>query len=214
MKKWVDFYGDPVEYSFFISELYSHTKLILSVIEERPTTILEVGVGSGKFSIFFSWLGVKVTGIDNNKKIVRTATLNNRKLNGTAFFHVADAYSLPYKANTFDCAFSHGFFEHFNDDAIVALLQEQLRVAKTVIFTVPNNYYRHLDLGNERLLSAERWDNLLRRGGFKFKSKDYLIRNLSLRCFTDFRYLIDFILRHKVFFLAKVHDNMKGSKEK
>ncbi len=160
MREWTDFYGAQVELKDFLHELESHTELFSSIMEEKPVKILEVGVGSGRMSIFLSWLGFDVIGMDNNPKIVKIATQTKKNLNGSASFQAADAFNLPYKNNTIDCVFSQGFFEHFHDDEIIHLLNEELRVAKTVIFSVPNNYYKKKDFGNERLLSKERWDNL------------------------------------------------------
>src|SRR4030067_2443094 len=179
MKRWDDFYGDTLEFNFLLSELHSHSDFVCSVFDEKPRNILEIGIGSGRYSIFFSWLGVNVVGIDNNRIVVETAWKNNEQLNGTAYFHLADAFNLPYKDNSFDCLISQGLFEHFKDNEIVELLNEQIRVAKTVLFTVPNNYYRKLDFGNERLLSSKNWDEILQKGGFIFESKTYTIRNLS-----------------------------------
>ena len=51
--------------------------------------------------------------------------------------------------------------EHFSDQDINKLLQENLRVAKIVIFSVPNNSYPKKDVGNERLLSKFKWEKIL-----------------------------------------------------
>jgi ubiquinone/menaquinone biosynthesis C-methylase UbiE len=86
----------------------------------------------------------------------------------------ADAFSLPFPAQSFDVAFTAGFFEHFSDDEIGRLLSEQLRVARRVVFSVPNAAYPSRDFGNERLMSRAQWDALLRSHGFELEhSADY-----------------------------------------
>jgi hypothetical protein len=43
----------------------------------------------------------------------------------------------------------------------VELLNEQLRVAPIVIFSVPNKFYGRRDKGDERLLSKKQWEKIL-----------------------------------------------------
>ncbi len=69
---------------------------------------------------------------------------------------------------------SQGFFEHFQDDEIVALLRQQLRVANHVVFSVPNRAYGRKDRGDERLMTRDEWDAVLLGGGFEIvESCDY-----------------------------------------
>jgi hypothetical protein len=63
--------------------------------------------------------------------------------------------------------YSQGFFEHFDDASIEALVREQLRVGRRVYISVPNARYGVQDFGNERLLTRAEWDRLLRRLGFR-----------------------------------------------
>ena len=51
--------------------------------------------------------------------------------------------------------------EHFDDAAIAALLNEQLRVADSVVFSVPSDHYPRQDVGNERLMSPAAWEQIL-----------------------------------------------------
>lgn len=48
--------------------------------------------------------------------------------------------------------------EHFSDDAFAKLLREQLRVCRSVVFSVPSDHYPRQDVGDERLMSPGEWE--------------------------------------------------------
>ena len=86
---------------------------------------------------------------------------NSAYLNGKVIFQIADAHNLPFNNDSFDLCFSQGFFEHFDDEDIIKLIQEQLRVAKVIIFSVPTFWYPIQDFGDERLMKKEEWLEIL-----------------------------------------------------
>lgn len=114
-------------------------------------------------AIFLSWLGYSVTSVDIDPKVIDKARAEAARFNGRVDWTVADAFRLPFPDQSFDLAFHQGLFEHFSNEQIWQMLDEQLRVAKKVIFSVPNQYYPKKDFGNERLMSKKQWDNLLSR---------------------------------------------------
>jgi hypothetical protein len=102
-----------------------------------------------------------------------------------------DTFRLPFAAHSWDVIFSQGLLEHFDDRTIADVLLEQTRVAKTVIFSVPNKYYRYRDLGDERLMSKDKWEEIVR--GFHLVTSEeycyqrrrpnaYLLRPLMYLC--------------------------------
>jgi len=103
-----------------------------------------------------------VISVDNDREVLKYAEKNCKGLSGAAEFREEDAFKMSFNDNSFDVAFSQGFFEHFSDDDIRTLLKEQLRVAKKVVFSVPTAYYRNRDFGNERLLSIKKWRDILK----------------------------------------------------
>ena len=158
---WNKYYQAPLSLEGLLSNLHGQ-KEFLSVIAEQPAqTLLEVGTGSGAMSIFFSWLGRTVTAIDLESDVISKAEQEAAHFHGQVAFAVADAFHLPYPDHSFDLAFHQGLLEHFADDQIHQLLNEQLRVAKQVVFSVPNQYYPRKDYGNERLMSRTQWENIL-----------------------------------------------------
>lgn len=64
------------------------------------------------------------------------------------------------------------------------LIDEQLRVAKKVVFSVPSKFYRIRDFGNERLLMIKKWGNILKNYEIEAMIPYYyrrLKKNLLLR---------------------------------
>ncbi|MEK7616814.1 MAG: class I SAM-dependent methyltransferase [Patescibacteria group bacterium] len=171
-KSWGKFYSKTVNLKFLIQNTFCHLELFTWVWEEAPKKILEIGVGTGSMSIFFSYLGLDVTGLDNDQDILKKARNLSKKLNGKAKFIHGNAFNLPFKDKSFDVVLSQGLLEHFQDDEIFKLLDEQLRVGKVVILSVPNKYYSVLDFGDERLLTDENWYKLLSK-------KYHILKNLS-----------------------------------
>ena len=159
---WSRFYDNEYNVEFLISHINNHAILINAVVNKNPKRILEVGIGTGTMSIFLSYLGYDIVGIDNNKMVLERAMALNEKLNGNAKFMYADALKLDsYFSDKFDVVFSQGFFEHFDNETINELIKQQLNVGNTIIFSVPSRFYPRKDFGNERLLKIEEWKKIM-----------------------------------------------------
>src|SRR4051812_31004212 len=177
-----------------LGNLYQHTELFEEVLREGPNTVLEVGVGTGSMSTFLSWLGREVTALDNDPDVLARAEQNNHEFGGRHIDYViGDAFALPFAPDSFDLAFHQGLLEHFSDAEIEAVLEEQLRVAPVVVFSVPNRAYGCQDHGDERLMDRGAWERILSR--FKVAaSYDYWVGGRTLRS----------PLRRREMYLAKV----------
>lgn len=73
---------------------------LLGKVKEGDT-LLEVGVGTGWWSLFFSELGFRVTGVDVSPKMVDMA--RSKRIPGSTFA-VADAHELPFSDASFSAA--------------------------------------------------------------------------------------------------------------
>lgn len=176
MASWHSYYHE-LSISEYLSNLYGQRDFLVKVVDETPAggTVLEVGTGTGSMSIWLSQLGLRVTALDQDTQVLALAKTHNRKFGGqVSEWKEGDAFHLPFPDASFDTVFHQGLLEHFNNDEIKLLLEEQLRVASKVIFSVPNNLYPTKDYGNERLMSARSWRSLLEGLGFKvIEAKSY-----------------------------------------
>ena len=166
IKKWEDFYRGDYSLNYLMQNITCHLEMFKSICKEKPVKVLEVGTGTGSMPIFLSYLGFSVTSLDKSNEVLKKAEELAGKLNGKVKFVLGDAFKLPFPDDSFDLIFHQGLLEHFNDEDILKLLAEQLRVGKKVVLSVPNNFYPEKDLGNERLLPKKYWDKILKE---KFK---------------------------------------------
>ncbi|AKM84992.1 TPA: hypothetical protein DHW58_01930 [Patescibacteria group bacterium] len=158
---WDKYYQAPLTLTGLVSNLYGQKEFLDAIVGSGAHRLLEAGVGSGAMSTFFSWLGLDVTGIDVDPKVVAKAETESARFNGRVKFAVADTRHLPYPDKSFDLVFHQGLLEHFSDKEIHEILDEQLRVADRVVFSVPNYRYPRRDFGNERLMTAAQWGRVL-----------------------------------------------------
>lgn len=168
MKSWTELYNKQVDEIFYLDNIANHKVFLNSILKEKPRRTLEVGVGTGTFSIFLSHLGIEAHALDSNPTIIEVAKRTANKFNVNVKFIVGNAFNLQesLEANFYDVIFHQGLLEHFLDIDIVSLLRQQLRLGKVVIFSVPTPEYGKQDLGNERLLSPFEWLDLLRTYDF------------------------------------------------
>lgn len=169
MVDWNEFYQEPVSLNRIV-EVVEGQKVFIEKIRKYSGagSLLETGIGSGIFSVYLSCLGYRVAGVEINPDIVkRVAAFND----GAGFWGsrarlvMGNMFALPFKAGTFDLCFHQGVFEHFENEEISRALDEQLRVSRVVVFSVPSHRYPTKDFGNERLLSVSAWRTLL--GSFR-----------------------------------------------
>jgi len=158
---WHKYYQTPLTLEDLLGNLFGQKELLNEIAGSGVKRLLEVGTGSGAMSIFFSWLGFEVTGIDIDPKVIEKAQHESARFNGHVRFAVADAFHLPYPDRSFDLIFHQGLLEHFSDAEIRQMLTEHLRCAPTVIVSVPNHWYSKKDFGNERLMTKAQWEMVL-----------------------------------------------------
>ena len=82
----------------------------------RPRTVLDIGTGSGLFAEKFSALGIRVTGVDVNPKMLPAASEHVP----AGEFHEGAAEKLPFPDASFDLVFM-GLLLHETDDPSSAL---------------------------------------------------------------------------------------------
>lgn len=111
----------------FVDEV--ETNLAFKLIEiKKGMKILDVGCGTGNFSVKLANMGCKVTGIDISNEMLNVAKKKSNEQNLDIEFFNMDINDLKFEDNSFDVAFSMTAFE-FIEDAKKAL-EELFRVVK------------------------------------------------------------------------------------
>jgi ubiquinone/menaquinone biosynthesis C-methylase UbiE len=124
---------------------------------EKP--MLEAGSGTGKTSAYFASKGYQAYAMDIEEDMLIKAKALSKMItpdNPVKIIH-ADVHRIPYDDKFFSVTHSSGVLEHFQDDEIVELLNEQLRVSDKVVFAVPSPYFKIKMNGDERFLSKKKW---------------------------------------------------------
>ena len=181
---WEQFYKEkPLSLERYINNIWEHKSLLIEVVS-NGRNILEVATGTGNLSIFLSHFGHNVVSVDNNDGVLKMAQHNCANIKGEVIFKKTDAFNLPFKDDSFDVSFSQGFVEHFADDDIRKLVEEQLRVSRNVLLSVPSFWYPIQDFGDERLMKKEDWMKIL--SDFKLEKVSYYGerngKNLHIYC--------------------------------
>ena len=90
-------------------------------------SVLEVGCGAGMLAQYFN---CNYAGVDYSSSLIQ----KHKDILGNNVC-VAEAASLPFKDNSYDCVFSWGVFHYFSDKEYVnKSITEMKRVAKRAIF--------------------------------------------------------------------------------
>lgn len=123
--------------------------------------ILECGCGTGKTTLFFSKLGIKSYAMDIEKEMVLSSEKLFKKNNVKCKVIEGDIHKIPFDDKFFSVTHSSGVFEHYSDDEIIKLINEQIRVSDYCVFSVPTSYFEKKMLGNERFLSKKEWRRII-----------------------------------------------------
>lgn len=187
---WGNYYSQEISEEDLLGNI-NHHKHFISVVEDyshkasgnRVPKLIEVGIGTATMSIYFSRQKYEVLGLDNDVNVIFNAMATNRKLGGHASFVMMDANSLnQFKNKYFDVAFSQGTLEHFDNDGIINMLSKQLEAAKYVVFSVPSIHYPEREFGNERKMTTEEWEVILKDGGLHIEKLEYYREDTQIVC--------------------------------
>ncbi|HOW14882.1 class I SAM-dependent methyltransferase [Methanosarcina sp.] len=187
---WGNYYSEEISEEDLLGNI-NHHKHFISVVEDyaqkasenRVPKLIEVGIGTATMSIYFSRQKYEVLGLDNDINVIFNAMATNRKLGGHANFVMMDANFLDqFKNKYFDVAFSQGTLEHFDNDGIINMLSKQLEAAKYVVFSVPSIHYPEREFGNERKMTTEEWEVILKDGGLHVEKLEYYREDTQIVC--------------------------------
>ncbi|MBI1920704.1 MAG: class I SAM-dependent methyltransferase [Geobacter sp.] len=123
--------GFPRLYAFVQNSIARslHHQVKSSLCRDLPdktgVDILDIGCGIGDYSVLFKQ--ATYTGLDKDECYIHSATSKYGRPGVT--FIAGDATKLSFSSGHFSYCFSVGLYHHLPDDAVVASLQEALRVA-------------------------------------------------------------------------------------
>lgn len=146
---------------------YWFIKEILKVTNEQ-SWLLELGAGSGYTAIAVRFSNRKrVIASDIDPDVIQGI----KDLGSVIDVRSVDMFNTRLPDGSLGCIFHQGVLEHFSDEQIVDTLREQARVAKWIVFDVPNGrrFNRTREHGDERFLMVRKWKKLIKSAGLKLE---------------------------------------------
>jgi SAM-dependent methyltransferase len=160
----VDRAGGPVP--FALNQWSFLSPITAAIARHCPPggRLLDVGCGAGIYSSLLAHHGYRVTGIDEEPRIVALAREMAEYFRASASFTQGSAFDLTSWYGRFDLAFSLGVLEHFDPAVTVRLLQEQSRCAHVVLVAIPTKHTRYSGMPtDERPYTRRQFETLVRR---------------------------------------------------
>ncbi|MGD9676852.1 MAG: class I SAM-dependent methyltransferase [Vulcanibacillus sp.] len=130
---WFDIFASEYD-SWYSSDLGSFVDEIEKELVEKVAIfnsnekVLDIGAGTGNYSIWMAKKGLDVTSIDQSKGMLEVARKKSEKENLNINFIYGDAHSLDFEDCTFDIVISVTAIEFMENASIV--LKEAYRVLK------------------------------------------------------------------------------------
>ena len=190
--KWNILYDKYIQSEFKSWDEYFDIKMrlkkrFLKLIIKHSTPnkpVLECGAGTGKFSVYLASLGFNTYAIDIEYEMVEhTKNLSELRCHQNPVKVLqGDISSIPFHNKYFAVSHSSGVLEHFSDSKIIELINEQIRVADTIVFSVPSRYFDKKMEGNERFLTRQEWRKIISKSKAKIiKETGYHYKTLKGR---------------------------------
>jgi 2-polyprenyl-3-methyl-5-hydroxy-6-metoxy-1,4-benzoquinol methylase len=101
--------------------------------------ILGAGCGTGRIEAWLAQEGAQITCLDHFMEALKVSRIHLQRSQATGHLAVGDLIKMPFSDKTFDCIYSGGVLEHFDDVSLP--LKEYLRVTKAggvIVVSVPN----------------------------------------------------------------------------
>jgi ubiquinone/menaquinone biosynthesis C-methylase UbiE/uncharacterized protein YbaR (Trm112 family) len=117
-------------YDHLVGSLTTYPIPEIELPQGEGRRLLDMGCSWGRWCIAAARKGYKPIGIDPSLGAVFAARRVARQLNVEATFIVADARSLPFAPNAFDCVHSYSVLQHFSFDDAERAIAEASRVLR------------------------------------------------------------------------------------
>jgi ubiquinone/menaquinone biosynthesis C-methylase UbiE len=155
---------------------YLHKKILWSFINYPGNdTVLEVGVGTGRFGTWLAKKGFKVVGVDLSKEMLKKAKEKKELLNVDVGLIMADVHFLPFKKGIFDSCICINVMDHFPDiDAFLRQVKNVIKPDGYFIFNFSNILSPYLPIAV--IINSTR--QALFRGG-RIQSRWFTLREIN-----------------------------------
>jgi SAM-dependent methyltransferase len=148
--QWYDFYRDRLNNRYERYFMTRYSPFLDAIIATKASVILEAGCGIASVSKQLVKEGIRCYGFDNDSSMLALSKKNVPQ----GGFVQGDILSLDIGSNK-TLTVTHGVLEHFKDEQIECILS---RFPNSIHY-VPLDKYTTPSFGDERLLSAEYWEN-------------------------------------------------------
>jgi glycosyltransferase involved in cell wall biosynthesis/precorrin-6B methylase 2 len=141
-------------------------RLLNSYFLLRDAKVLEVGTGTGNFSIEIAMREAKITGIDIEESSIKLAKRISQdfEITDNIEFLLGDGFNLTKEGfKNFDIVFNMGVLEHFEDKLIVKMLEEMAQAGKFVVVGVPWSGSQIYKLSKQFSKASGTWEYGLER---------------------------------------------------
>src|SRR3989338_765905 len=144
-KTWYDFFSERANPMFTRKEFQEYREMAKNDLKiygkylKKGARILDIGCGIGCTAVSLSALGYKVTGVDNDRKVVEAAKQNGKNFGKGIKILYGDIFDIGkiFKEDSFDACISGGGLEHFTEKQIRNIVKLQLKLAPTVLADMP-----------------------------------------------------------------------------
>jgi SAM-dependent methyltransferase len=154
-------------------------------------TLLDLGCGSGRDSIYFFNRGLKVTALDSSQIGINKLRSQNEKINSL----LEDIRNIKFKENSFDVIYAHLSLHYFDDETTKRIF---------------DNLYRNLKRGGfifARCKSTE--DSLFGQGK---KIGENMYKKEHVRHFFTKEYMAEKLREFKIVKISKISFSRGGNK--
>ncbi|MBU4512611.1 class I SAM-dependent methyltransferase, partial [Patescibacteria group bacterium] len=150
---------------FVDKKIANKKKLIETILKysNQGGAILEAGCGSGVTTIHLSLLGYQAVGVDIDEDMVKFAKHIAGEVAAPASFNLGNIKNLSDIDRVYDVVFSNGVLEHFSDEDIVEITNQELSVGRWVAISIPSDHFSFNQrlCGDERFMNIKKWRFLI-----------------------------------------------------
>lgn len=180
---------------YFKTKMKLKKKFLNQVLKyyDGKKPVLECGAGTGKFSAYLASKGVKTYAMDLEQAMVEQAKKLSKQISPENEINVfqGDIRKIPFKNKYFSVTHSSGVMEHYYDEEIIEIINEQLRVSDICVFSVPTPYFEKKMFGNERFMKKNKWREIINKSNAK------IIKETGYHYKTFFNRLMDICKKPK-----------------